>query len=201
MWSNRKLVISIVFVLLFKLANCAIASDTDTSSTTNGIVIGYWGTLNHNPGIKLGFEKTLHLSPKYNVLSSVSLLLNRKLNVCTSAGVILSNMLRKTGKRSLYFEYGINFGYLGSYYDFDFYRTNANGEIINVGRKWLSSIMLGYSFGLGYDFSKKTKTDLQIFIKPGIYYRFPNNDNIFYLNNYFVEMGMTFHPKWLNSKR
>lgn len=181
-------------------ANSANASGIDTTRTDKSIIVSYWGTLSNNPGIKIGIEKTRIFSSKYSVNNSLSLLVNRKPDIYTLAGITLSSSLRRTGKSGLYFEHGINFGYLGSYYDFDFYRTNSENEIVNVGRKWLSSIILGYSFGLGYDFAKKTKNNMQIFVKPGIYYRFPNNDNIFYLNNYSIEMGLAIHPKWLNKK-
>ena len=181
-------------------ANSANASGIDTTRTDKSIIVSYLGTLNNNPGIKIGIEKTRIFSSKYSVNNSLSLLVNRKPDIYTLAGITLSSSLRRTGKSGLYFEHGINFGYLGSYYDFDFYRTNSENEIVNVGRKWLSSIILGYSFGLGYDFAKKTKNNMQIFVKPGIYYRFPYNDNIFYLNNYCIEMGLAIHPKWLNKK-
>jgi hypothetical protein len=184
--------ISIVVLLVALFTSNSIASDSDSTFKKKGIIISYWGTMSNNPGLKLGLEKTNLQSDKYTVNSSISLLLNRKPDLYSSAGIVLSSSLRKTGKRAFYFEHGLNFGYLGSYYDFDFYQTNGDGEIINVGRKWFSSLILGYSLGLGYDFSKKTKTNLQIFIKPGIYYRSPNNYNIFYQNNYNTEIGLTF---------
>lgn len=192
--------LTVLLLLSILFVNRANASGSDTTRTNKSIVVSYWGTLNNNIGIKLGLEKTRVFSSNYAVYSSISLLINRKPDTYTSAGIVLNSSLRRTGKRGLYFDHGLNFGYLGSYYDFDFYRTNSDNEIVNVGRKWVSSIILGYSFGLGYDFAKKTKTNVQIFIKPGIYYRFPNNDNIFYLNNYSIEMGLALHPKWLNKK-
>ena len=76
------------------------------------------------------------------------------------------------------------------------YKTKSDGSIVNIGRKWTSSMIIGYFIGLGYDFSKHTKINLKLFVKPGIYYRFPNNDNVFYLNNYSIEIGLIFHPKW-----
>lgn len=192
---------TLFFILSVVVANRGIASDMDTTNTSRSIIISYWGTLNNNPGLKVGVEKTRSFTSKYAVGNSLSLLINRKPDLYTSAGVILNSSLRITGKRGFYFDHTLNFGYLGSYYDFDFYRTNADNQIVNVGRKWVGSIILGYSIGLGYDFSKKTSTDLQLFIKPGIYYRLPNNDNIFFLNNYTVEVGVAFHPKLLNKEK
>ena len=181
--------------------NSTKASDTDSSLVNRSVIVSYWGTLDNNLGIKLGLENTRTFSSKYAVINSLSILVNRKPDTYTSAGIVLNGSFRRTGKKGLYFEHGINFGYLGSYYDFDFYRTNSKNEIVNMGKKWVGSIILGYSFGLGYDFAQKTNADVQIFVKPGIYYRFPNNDNIFYLNNYSVELGFALHPKWLNKNK
>jgi hypothetical protein len=177
------------------------ASQPQTTNSNNGLAIAYWGTLTSNPGIKLGLEKTYLKASKYTITGSASLILNRKTDIYTSAGILMGNSLRKTGKSGLYFEHGLNYGYLGSYYDFDLYRTNTDQQIVNVGRKWVSSIILGYSLGVGYDFSKRTDANWQLFMKPGIYYRFPNNDNLFYLNNYSIEMGFTMHPQWLNKTK
>lgn len=201
--TTKYLFIKFTLFLLFSIlcANSAKATDKDTTRIEKSITVSYWGTLKNNPGIKLGLEKSRAFSSKYAVNNSISFLVNWKSDVYTSAGIVLNSSLRRTSKKGFYFEHGINFGYLGSYYDFDFYRTNSDGEIVNIGRKWKSSIIVGYSIGIGYDFSKRTNTNLQLFIKPGIYYRLPNNDNLFYLNNYSVEMGLALHPKWLNKNK
>jgi hypothetical protein len=189
----------VIIVILFTfIFNNTFASDADSTGGNKSIVISYWGTLRDNPGLKLGIEKAYLQSLKYTVIGSVSLLLNRKPDIYTSAGLTFGSTLRRTGKFGLYLEHELNFGYLGKYYEFNTYRTNSAEDIVNVGSKWTSSLMLGYSFGIGYDFSKKTKTNLQIYFKPGIYYLLPNKTNFFYVNNYSFEVGLALHPKWLN---
>lgn len=118
----------------------------------------------------------------------------------SSAGFILNNMIRRTSKIGIYWEQGIKLGYLGSCYDFDIYNVNSDGDVVDVGRKWVSSAIFGFSVGFSYDFSEK-KTNLQLVFKPGLFCRLPNNDNPFYLNNYSLETGMAFHPKWINKKK
>ena len=118
-----------------------------------------------------------------------------------SAGVTIDNFIRRTCKWGGYWEHGINVGYLGSIYDFDLYKTNSQGQIINVGKKWLSSGIFGYSFGIGYDFSKKTKTDFQLLFRPGLYFRFPNFDNTFYINSYSIEAGIIWKPKFMTKRQ
>jgi hypothetical protein len=200
---NNKYFIYRAFILLLITFNCSfvLASNADSTRSNTSIVLNYWGTVASTPGLKLGIEQAFLQSSKYAVIGSASLLLNRKPDIYTSAGFSFGSTLRRTGKCGLYLEHGIILGYLGNYYDFDVYRTNSDGDIVNVGRKWKSSFLFGYSVGIGYDFSKKTKTDLQLFFKPGIFYCLPNKANFYYVNNYSIEIGLVLHPKWLNINR
>jgi hypothetical protein len=191
---------SIIILTIFNRGS-VLASNSDSTRSNTNIVFSYWGTKVNTPGLKLGIEKAYLLSSKYSVIGSASLLLNRKPDIYTSAGFSFGSTLRWTGKCGLYLEHGINLGYLGNYYDFDIYRTNSDGDVVNVGRKWNSSFLLGYSAGIGYDFSQKTKTKLELYFKPGIFYCFPNKTNFFYINNYSIEIGLALRPKWLNRNK
>ncbi len=190
-------VTSIFFLILIFFGNILFAQNADSTNFSKGISLSYWGTLSNNYGLKLGYQNNYIQTDKYKITGTFSFLVNRKPEIYTSVGLTYESALRRTYKSGMYFEHGIYFGYLGSYYDFDFYRTNNDGIIINVGRKWTSSLIFGYSFAFGYDFSKKTRFNSQLFFKPNIYYKFPNNDNIFYLNNYSIEIGFVIHPKWI----
>jgi hypothetical protein len=196
---NKNHFLSVTATILLYIAtnNTGYASNADTSKTLKGISISYSGIITSNYGIQLGLEKYYLQTEKYKIIGVKSLVIQRKSDAYTLAGVILGSTLRRTFKWGFYFEQGIQIGYLGSYYDFDIYKTNSDGKIINVGRKWFSSGTIGYSAGLGYDFSKTTKINLQLFVKPSLYYRFPYNDNIFFSNNYSLEAGIILHPKWL----
>jgi len=167
------------------------ANGSDSTNLFNGISLSYVPN-----GGQLGVEKYYLQSNKYKIIGSAHLIYQRFPNYYSSVGLIYSNSLRRTNKLGIYNEHGFQIGYLGSYYDFDMYKTKSDGSIVNIGRKWTSSMIIGYFIGLGYDFSKHTKINLKLFVKPGIYYRFPNNDNVFYLNNYSIEIGLIFHPKW-----
>jgi hypothetical protein len=194
-----KLLISVVstLLMLFISISAISASNADSTKVSKGVLLSYWGNVSGDYGLQLGLEKCHLQTEKYKIIGTKSIVFQRKPDVYTSAGLILGSALRRTYSWGLYFEQGIKFGYLGSYYDFDFYKTKTDGTIVNIGRRWTSSIILGYSVGFGYDFAKKTKMDMQLFIKPNIYYRFPNNDNAFYLNNFSLEAGIILHPKWL----
>jgi len=189
MHNNKISLLSLLISII--LSNTIYASDADTTNASKGISICYIQN-----GLQLGLENYYFQNEKYKIIGAASVLFQRFPSYYSSAGLVVSSSLRKTGKKGWYYEHGIKFGYLGSYYDFDMYKVKSDGSIVNIGRTWRSSVILGYSVGFGYDFSKKTKANLQLFFKPGLYYRFPNNDNVFYLNNYSIEIGLILHPKW-----
>jgi hypothetical protein len=190
-----KIILS-ALIINMALFDVTYAADKDSANVPNGLSISYV-----RKGCQVGLERYFFQSEKYKIVGTASLLFQRVPSYYSSAGLVLNNMVRRTSKIGIYWEQGIKLGYVGSYYDFDIYDVNSDGEIVNNGRKWLSSAIVGFSIGLGYDFSKKTKANLQLFFKPGLFYRFPNNDNPFYLNDYSIEAGLAIHPKWFNKKK
>ncbi len=166
----------------------------------NGISLSYWGNKGTSNGMQIGYEKYQLQSKKYKIIVGCNLLFEKRKQSYSSFGILASSGLRRTFKFGIFLEYNIKAGYLGSYYPFDFYKTNANGDIVNIGRKVVHSLAFGNSFGFGYDFSTKTKLNLQFLIKPNLYYRYPNNDNPFYLNNFALEAGVILHPKLIKIK-
>ena len=187
----------VLIIILLSTYTTTFAASPDSTNGSLGIMASYWGTIKNTPGLRLGIEKTYFQSTKYSVIGSATLQMNRKPDIYTSAGFNFGNTLRRTWKRGFYLEHGINIGYLGRYYDFDIYRTNSDGNIINVGRKWNSTMILGYSIGMGYDFTQKTNTNVKLFLKPGIFYDLLNRTNYYYVNNYSIEIGVVLHPQWL----
>jgi hypothetical protein len=200
--SSKYSILPTLFLIIFTIRNSkAFASNPDSTGSSMGITASYWGSQANTPGLKLGIDKTYLKTSKYEIIGSASLLLNRKPDNYSSAGLNFCSILRRIGKRGFYLEHGINIGYLGNYYDYDIYKTNSDGEIVNVGRQWNSTIMIGYSIGMGYDFSKITNTNMKLFFKPGIFYCLPNKTNFYYVNNYSIEIGLVLYPKWLTKNK
>jgi hypothetical protein len=195
----------IIAIILLPQTSIADVLPSGGPMVTKGISLSYWGTVADNSGhhLDLGLKQSLERyyiqNKRFTILGSASLVLQRRPGVYTSVGLLFGQNTRWTSKPGVFFEHGITFGYLGSYYDFDIYKVNSKGEIVNIGREWASSIIVGYLAGLGYDFSILTKLKLQLFIRPNIYLRFPNHDNVAYLHNFNFESGIIIHPKWLKS--
>jgi hypothetical protein len=188
-----------VIIIIVTWSTKVTATNTDTIIPTKGITINYrqnlWVT---NIGVQLGIEKYYFQNSKYKVIGLASLVFERKPGVYNSAGFIFGNTLRRTYKYGIYLEHGLNIEYLGSYYNFDVYKTDSKGNIVNIGREWTNSGIFGYSVGLGYDFSRVIKTNMQLFLKPNFFIiKYPNNDNYSLLNNYYIEAGIVVHPKWI----
>jgi hypothetical protein len=135
------------------------------------------------------------------VIGSASLIAERKPSIYTAVGILVGNALRRTFKCGVYLEQGIEVGYLGRYYHFDFYEINADGDIVNIGRPWKSSFIGGGFIGAGYDFLRLTRLNLQIFLKPSLYLKIPDDDNYYLLHNRGFEAGVIVHPKWMQWKK
>lgn len=127
-------------------------------------------------------------------MQNASLFLQQRSDVYTSLTITTGSTLRRNYKCGFYFDHALKLGYAGHYYHFDVYETNSEDEIVNVGHQWTSSFVAGYSFAVGYNFSRIIKQDIRIFAGPNIYLKFPNNDNLFLLNNYNLQIGMVFRP-------
>jgi hypothetical protein len=183
-------------IAIFTSNLAGLASETDSLSN-KGISISYWGNVVNTNGIQVGLEKYMLQTGKYKVIFSTAVNYQRYAGNYSAAGITFGSSLRRTYKCGLFLEHGIKAGYLGSYYDFDFYKVNSDDEIVNIGRKWNSSVVLGYAFGFGYDFNKLTRYNVQLYVKPNFYYRFPNFNNVFYFNNVGIDAGFVIHPKWL----
>jgi hypothetical protein len=197
MKTKSNLVILLIIIVVFITNHSVTASHIDSTKSIKGISISYWNKpLTYTNGFQIGMEKYLLQTEKFKVIFSTTLNLQRRKDVYSAAGLSVGSALRRTYKFGLFLEYGIKLGYQGSYYDFNLYKLNSDDKVVNVGRKWISSAIFGYSFGLGYDFAKVSRLDLQLFVKPNLYYKIPNNDNVFYYNNIGLEAGLTFHPKW-----
>lgn len=192
-----QLFIIIPFTLLTIKAHASVTA-IDSTKVPKGISVAYFGNLSDNHGAQVGLENYYLQTAKYKIIGTPTLMIQVKPKSAVTVGIMMNSTLRRTYDWGLFWEHTIKIGYMGSVYKFDFYKINDNNEIVNIGRKWNSSIMLGYAFGLGYDFSKRSNLPAQVFIKPNLFYRFPNFDNPFYLNNFSMEAGMSFQPSFLN---
>jgi len=183
----------ILIILIFSISNNQLfASDKDSLNKVLHFNVSIFkGAIVNTYGLNFGIDKTLFHNDKYQIFNGLKLNSVVKKDAYFSSGFAYSNSLRRTYKFGLFLEHSIKFGYLGSYYYNDLFIIKDE-EIKNIGKRWLSSLTLGYFLGLGYDFSKISKFDFQIFAGTNIYYRIPNFDNMFYFNNISLEAGIKF---------
>lgn len=193
---NISISIALIALAFIVISKSVMALPVDSIKSIKGLSVGYWGDVVNTYGVRVGMERYVLQTSKFKVIHSAAIGVQRRNDFYTSAGIEVGSALRRTYKSGLFVEYGLKLGYLGSYYDFDFYKVNSDDKIVNIGRKWKSSAICGYWLGAGYDFSRCSRFDIQFALKPGLYYRFPNFGNVFYLTNFGLEAGLAFHPKW-----
>ncbi len=183
----------ILVILIFSISNNQLfASDKDSLNKVLHFNVSIFkGAIVNTYGLNFGVEKTVFQNDKYKIFCGLNLNSGIKKDAYFSGGLTFSNTLRRTYKFGLFFEHAVKFGYLGSYYSNDLFIIKDE-EIKNIGNRWLSSLTLGYFLGLGYDFSKISKLDFQIFGGTNFFYRVPNFDNMFYFNNISLEAGVKF---------
>jgi hypothetical protein len=175
--------------------NPTFASDTDTLKCRYAFSASNTKGIKSDNGFNLGIERFAFETGKINVMQNASLLIQQRSDVYTCLTFTIGSTLRRNYKYGFYFDHSIKAGYAGHYYKFDIFETNSNNDIVNVGHKWISSMIVGYSFAVGYNLSGITNQDIRIFAKPNIYLKVPNKNNLFLLNNFYVEMGIAFRPK------
>ncbi len=189
---NKLKIFFVVLFLSLSNFNSLFANDRDTLTKKIYFNLTFFNAaIVKTYGLNFGIEKTLFQNDKYHIINGIKLNSGIKKDAYLMGGFTYSSSLRRTYKFGMFFEHSVRFGYLGSYYFNDLYFIKDE-QIKNIGRKWLSSLTLGYFLGLGYDFSKKSNLDLQIFAGTNFFYRFPNLDNVFYFNNITLEAGIRF---------
>lgn len=187
---------ALLCMILITSNNHIVAQEKDVLSSENGISISYFGAPTKNYGVQALYEIYPIQTNKYKSIVSSSLLFINNPQTFTSYGISVNWGVRRTFKFGLFLNYSFKTGYLGRFYQSDIFLKKNDGEIANFKHRLFNTFLFGNSFGLGYDFSLKSKLDIQLFVNPIIYYRFPNHNNILIKNNLAIEAGITFHPKF-----
>lgn len=191
-------VIVAVTVLTFTIIHHPVYAET---LFPNGMTFTYSSDLYlPTTGGTFGMERYLFQSTKYTIIGSAHLLFRQYPDVNISAGLTATTTLRRTFKPGIFLEHGLLLGYMGSYYSVDCYKVTDDKKIINMAETWQSSVIGGYTFGGGYDFSSLTKLNLQLFLRPAFYLRYPNLSNIWIKHNYRLIFGISYHPSWIQWK-
>jgi hypothetical protein len=170
------------------------ADSGDTALPSKGISVAFWQTMGNYQGAQIGLEYSFFQNDRYKVIGCPSLVVQHRADVVTSGGIILEHSVRRTFKPGLFLQQGFRLGYLGSYFPFDVYKTDVDGNVINVGRVLNSAFLFGSSIALGYDFRTLTKVNIQLFIRPNLYFLAPNYVNWVEYSFKSIEAGITFHP-------
>ena len=190
--------ISVIFVLIALSVTGIRYPVCANTESSNGLTFTYLPDLFlPTNGGAFGIERHLFRSTKYKVIGSAHLLFRQYPDISITSGLTMTTMLRRTFKQGVFLEHGLLLGYMGSYYFVDMFKVADDDKIVNVARTWQSSVIGGYTFGGGYDFSTLTKLNLQLFLRPSFYLRYPNFSNPYLKHNYRFIFGISWHPSWM----
>ena len=193
MKKHKTIILSLLLIGSFQFSTIA---QTDQNKSKLAYSVSYWHGIKSDNGFQLGIEKYRLETEKFDVLVNASMLLQQRSDLYTSVALTVGSTLRRNYSWGLYFDHSVKAGYAGQTHNFDIYKTNSNDELVNIGRSWISYAIVGYSFAIGYDLSKITKVDFSLFVRPNIYLKLPNKENLFLLNNYGVEVGLAYRPSF-----
>ena len=191
---KQQIIVSVIALFsVFQIS--AFASDPDITQPGLGISSSYYYGVRADNGFQLGVERYALRMGKYDVLQNASALLQTRSGAYTSLMITVGSTIRRNLIWGIYFDHSIRVGYSGHYYDFDIYESNSNAEVVNKGQTLKSSLIVGYSFALGYDLGHITNQNIHVFARPNIFLKLPNPDNLFLLNNFGFEAGFSYFFK------
>lgn len=188
-----------LFALLTFMSTAIYSQELTKNNTPKnqrfGFSLAYNGDKLVNKGLQLGVEKYLSTTTNFNVIGSLFLSSFNVKSIYNAISLTPRIGLRYTSNFGITAETHFGLGYLQRFYKYNQYNVNANGQLVSEGKATLISAMPNFTFGLGYDFRRKTELPLLYFARLAINYNYPNK-------HYFVEaspaleMGFVWIPKF-----
>lgn len=193
---KRILILGIYLPILFYSFNLYGQSTTKNLTPKNqrfGFFAGYVGEQVINPGFQIGMEYYLATTPNFQVLSSFHYAFFSQADVYQAHLLTPRVGFRYTADFGLTLGSFLGLGYLFRRFEYDQYKLNAQGDLVNVGRAGVSSMVPNVTAELGYDLSRVSDLDVKLYIRPGFQFYYPNGFVTFDAT-YFAEIGLIYVP-------
>jgi len=100
-----------------------------------------------------------------------------------------SLVYRHTTPKIFYTEIGVGGGYYYAKLNVPTYEVTSSGNVSKI-RGGFSNAIIGSNFAIGLDFSKSSRTPLNIFSGVGLYYNFPNNQS--WTRHILIQAGIAY---------
>ncbi len=179
--------IALCFVLIFALskmvqAQVSVKSDIEPLDERKiskyALTAAYFGETITHPGFNLGMEYILWEKRKLKLISSANMGWYTHPRHHRALFLNLEGGCRATASYGLYTDLFVGIGYDHSWVNGDVYVANGADNVKIIWDAGRPHLMMNASLGLGWDFSKKTASDIKAFLrlKPMLIY--PVNHNM-----------------------
>ncbi len=138
-----------------------------------------------NPHISVGTEKGLNKNQKHHLFASSNLGFIRNQVIGNTITIDLNLGYRYTHKVGLFIETGLGLGVLDQFHPRDIYEQTNDNSYQKVKDKGTFASLIGIQTGIGYDFSKNSKTPFRVGI----------NHNFFIQTTYFDVASFPIMPQ------
>jgi hypothetical protein len=177
------------------------AQNTEVRLPETGLKVSYLGSIIY-PGFKIGFEKPYKVIQveKQRSWGTKTILKERywTLNLGfyhhptfhDNIYLLAEWQLRRQKSSGWFFEFAPGLGYSRTFLDGTTYKVDDNGGISKVSAAGYNYAMFSIAGGFGYDFSKKTSSNVKAFFKPSLIVMAPYNSFIYFRPT--VELGVVF---------
>lgn len=179
-------------VLLAFIAFCYTLQAQSDSSDKTKFTLGYYGETITHTGFTLGVEHAFFQNEKYKILIAANA--GGYVHIRNNTSLFLRGQWgqRVTFDSGIFLDHFLGIGYLHQFtHGGAIYEVLPNGAVVETPNNGKSKFMPSIAVGTGYDFSKKGKHDLSVYIRPELFWKAPFNG--YYLTHFALNAGIIFN--------
>ena len=187
----------IVTIFLFLTSTFQVFAQTETNKngTPNNqkrvVSLAYYGYQVTNPGVSLGIEKYLATTPNFQIVAGLDVRFQQKREQFSALGLNVRIGQRYTADFGLMLETHLGIGVQQTSYTSKVYDLTTQPIKESSEKTSKLSLNPNINFGIGYDFSKKTKLTIVYYIRPSINWLLPDK-NLVLQTNPSLETGIIY---------
>ena len=140
-----------------------------------GLSVAYFGETITHPGFRLGGEWSVVDRPKYALIAGADLGFYSHKRSHTALFTDVKFGVRGTTRSGLYLDVFAGIGYFHTWVNGDVYVQDGDGVALRGLSAGRPHVMPNGSFGLGWDFSRKTELPLSVFVSLAPFSEYPFN--------------------------
>ena len=151
-----------------------------------------------NPYLSAGTEFRINKSEKHRLCQTVNLGASFSDEIGTKLFLNTDFCYRYTHSSGVFGDISLGIGLLNQYHSRKTYKFNSStGEYDPVSDHGIFGVLFGYGMSLGYDFSRKTRYPVSVFVKNTFYIQSPYFDNKDFsiMPQSTIQIGLTFKIK------